>query len=118
LLDLPICVSKRMGGRTRLQTLQGNCGLAWGHNFMMGPVHRQNNGGAMHFGPKKGLRARTKGFARLPDRSKGGLADAKRSYERYMALARSAASSANAIEMENYYQHADHYYRLMREQSA
>jgi hypothetical protein len=40
------------------------------------------------------------------------------SYERYIALARSAASNANAIEMKNYYQHADHYYRLMREQSA
>ena len=30
-----------------------------------------------------------------------------------MALARDAVSSGNAIESENYYQHAEHYLRLM-----
>lgn len=32
-----------------------------------------------------------------------------------MALARSAASTGDAIEIENYYQHAEHYLRLTRE---
>jgi hypothetical protein len=43
------------------------------------------------------------------------LADAKRDYERYLALARAAASAGDAIESENLSQHAEHYYRLMKE---
>lgn len=43
-----------------------------------------------------------------------GAANAKRSYERYMTLARNSASTGDAIEIENYYQHAEHYLRLMR----
>ena len=38
--------------------------------------------------------------------------DAKRSYARYMAL----ASAGDSIESENFYQHAEHYLRTMREQ--
>ena len=37
--------------------------------------------------------------------------DAQRSYERYMALAQAEAQSGNPIEAENYYQHAEHYFR-------
>jgi len=33
-----------------------------------------------------------------------------------MALARAAGSTGDASEMENYYQHAEHYFRLMNEQ--
>jgi hypothetical protein len=39
----------------------------------------------------------------------------QRSRDRYLALAQAAASSGDAIEAENYYQHAEHYFRLMRE---
>ncbi|MGB8277716.1 MAG: DUF4167 domain-containing protein [Methylovirgula sp.] len=46
------------------------------------------------------------------------LADAKKNYERYMALARASASTGDAIQIENYYQHAEHYLRAMREQAA
>jgi hypothetical protein len=35
-----------------------------------------------------------------------------------MALARDAASTSNAIEIENFYQHAEHYLRQMREQTV
>jgi len=45
------------------------------------------------------------------------LAGAKRSYERYIALARDAASAGDTIESENYYQHAEHYLRAMRERA-
>src|SRR5689334_6592066 len=34
-------------------------------------------------------------------------------FERYIALAREAASSGDRIAAENLYQHAEHYYRIM-----
>jgi hypothetical protein len=34
-----------------------------------------------------------------------------------MALARAAESTGDATETENYYQHAEHYLRLMNEQA-
>ena len=40
-------------------------------------------------------------------------AQAQRSYERYLALAQEEARSGNAVAAENYYQHAEHYYRSM-----
>jgi hypothetical protein len=38
---------------------------------------------------------------------------AQRSYERYLALARAEAQAGNAIGAENYYQHAEHFFRSM-----
>ena len=37
----------------------------------------------------------------------------KLSYERYLALARAEAQNGNAVAAENYYQHAEHYFRSM-----
>jgi Domain of unknown function (DUF4167) len=37
----------------------------------------------------------------------------KRSYERYLALAQEEARSGNVVGAENYYQHAEHYFRMM-----
>ena len=42
-----------------------------------------------------------------------GSQDAQRSYERYLALARAEAVSGNTVGAENYYQHAEHYFRSM-----
>lgn len=42
-----------------------------------------------------------------------GSENAQRNYERYLALARAEAQSGNIIGAENYYQHAEHYYRSM-----
>jgi hypothetical protein len=39
--------------------------------------------------------------------------DAQRNYERYLALAQAEAQSGNSIGAENYYQHAEHYFRSM-----
>jgi Domain of unknown function (DUF4167) len=39
--------------------------------------------------------------------------DARKNYERYVALARAEAQSGNTVAAENYYQHAEHYYRSM-----
>jgi hypothetical protein len=38
----------------------------------------------------------------------------KQKRDRYLALAHAAASAGDAVEAENYYQHADHYLRLMQ----
>ena len=42
------------------------------------------------------------------------FANAKRGYERYVALAKASSLSGDAVETENYYQHADHYWRESR----
>ncbi len=45
--------------------------------------------------------------------STGGYQNARRNYERYLALARGAALAGNPVEAENYYQHAEHHFKLM-----
>ena len=45
-----------------------------------------------------------------------GDGNAQRNYERYVALAREATLKGDAVEAENCYQHAEHYFRMMREQ--
>ena len=40
--------------------------------------------------------------------------NARQRYELYLVRAREAQRSGDAIEMENCYQHADHYLRVMR----
>jgi hypothetical protein len=42
-----------------------------------------------------------------------GSQNAQRNYERYLALAQAQAQSGNVIGAENYYQHAEHYFRSM-----
>jgi hypothetical protein len=39
--------------------------------------------------------------------------NALRNYERYLTLARGEAQAGNRVGAENYYQHAEHYFRLM-----
>jgi hypothetical protein len=43
------------------------------------------------------------------------IVNAHRNYERYLALAREATLAGDPIEAENCYQHAEHYFRVMRE---
>jgi Domain of unknown function (DUF4167) len=42
-----------------------------------------------------------------------GSRNARRNYERYLALARAEAQIGNTIGAENYYQYAEHYFRSM-----
>jgi hypothetical protein len=44
-----------------------------------------------------------------------GSGDWKQRRDRYLALAQAAASVGDAVEAENYYQHAEHYLRLMQQ---
>jgi uncharacterized protein DUF4167 len=46
-----------------------------------------------------------------------GSHNAQGNYERYLALARAEALSGNTVGAENYYQHAEHYFRLMSSNS-
>jgi hypothetical protein len=41
--------------------------------------------------------------------------DWKQRRDRYLALAQAAASSGDAVQAENYYQHAEHYFRLVQQ---
>jgi hypothetical protein len=45
----------------------------------------------------------------------GNVQNFQRSYERYLSLARAEALSGDRIVAENYFQHAEHYFRAMRE---
>ena len=42
-----------------------------------------------------------------------GSQNAQRNYERYLALAQAQAQAGDIVGAENYYQHAEHYYRSM-----
>ena len=42
-----------------------------------------------------------------------GFQNMKQSYERYLSLARAEAQNGNTVAAENYYQHAEHYFRSM-----
>ena len=45
-------------------------------------------------------------------------ANAEKSYHSYMALAREAASRGDPIAAENFYQHAEHFLRLLKEPTS
>jgi uncharacterized protein DUF4167 len=47
---------------------------------------------------------------RFRDKLKGPH-DARRNYDKYLALAQAEAQNGNSVEAENYYQHAEHYFR-------
>jgi hypothetical protein len=47
-------------------------------------------------------------------RPQNGAGNARQYYERYLARAREAKLAGDEVEMENCYQHAEHYLRIMR----
>jgi hypothetical protein len=78
----------------------------------------------MQNGPRPNTRTRPRPAASFGPRPKGWTSNAVRSepknsqhaqrnYERYLALARAEAQIGNLIGAENYYQHAEHYFRSM-----
>jgi Domain of unknown function (DUF4167) len=44
--------------------------------------------------------------------------NARSNYQRYTMMAKDAARRGDVIEAENFYQHAEHYFRIMREQNS
>ena len=73
------------------------------------PQGDRRNGGALKRQGQRPPQGRPNG---------NGSANAQRNYERYLALAREAALSGDKVEMENYYQHAEHYFRVMKERTS
>ena len=59
-------------------------------------------------------RARNSGHRMPAVLTQNNSQSAQRSYERYLALARAEVQNGNTIAAENYYQHAEHYFRSMR----
>jgi hypothetical protein len=48
----------------------------------------------------------------------GNVQNFQRSYERYLSLAHAEAQRGDRIVAENYFQHAEHYFRAMRERQS
>ena len=64
--------------------------------------------------PQNGFAGRQMRRSSGPNRSApNGSHDARRNYERYLALAQAQAQSGDIVAAENYYQHAEHYFRAM-----
>ena len=42
-----------------------------------------------------------------------GFHNARRNYDRYLALAQAELQAGDRVAAENYYQHAEHYFRLI-----
>jgi uncharacterized protein DUF4167 len=65
--------------------------------------------------PAASLAARSKRWASSAARPEPKSSqNAQRNYERCLALARAEAQVGNVVGAENYYQHAEHYFRSMR----
>ena len=60
--------------------------------------------------------AATRKAASTWQRMNGSAASAQAKYERYVGLAKEAASRGDRVEAENCYQHAEHFFRVMQEQ--
>ena len=71
---------------------------------------RRTNGGGSHAGPKTGR-------ANGNRRNGSGTKAPKKSVEHYLALAREAEAAGDVVGSQNYYQHAEHYFRKGRNAS-
>jgi len=84
---------------------QGNGGMSGGHG---GGGHGGSGGG----GRNRQVPLRHQTFdSNGPDVRVRG--NAYQVFEKYLALARDAQSAGDRIAAENYYQHAEHYYRII-----
>jgi hypothetical protein len=72
------------------------------------PARQQRPQGSFNARPKP----RWAPNAPRPDQQRNSQS-AQRNYERYMELARAEAVAGNIVGAENYYQHAEHYFRTM-----
>ena len=71
---------------------------------------RSNSGSRPH-GPRPANQRR---LAPPSGHVRHGAGNARTNYERYTTMAKDAARRGDVIEAENYYQHAEHYFRVMR----
>jgi hypothetical protein len=74
--------------------------------------HRQRNMNRHQPRPASSV-GPTRWPSHAPRSESRGSHNAQRNYERYLALAQAEARAGNTIGAENYYQHAEHYFRSM-----
>jgi hypothetical protein len=74
-------------------------------------THRPRTAGSFTARPKQWTSNETRPEAK-------GSQNAQRNYERYLALAQAEAQAGNLIAAENYYQHAEHYFRSISAHAA
>ena len=80
---------------------------------------RKTNMNTRQPGRTASFAARSKGWSFNAARPEPkGSHNAQRNYERYLALARAEAQNGNTVAAENYYQHAEHYFRSMSSDSG
>lgn len=82
-----------------------------GQNSKLRMRGRMNNGGGKRHMPMRNQTYDSNG----PDIRVRG--NAHQVLEKYLALARDAASQGDRIAAENYYQHAEHYFRVINSQN-
>ena len=70
------------------------------HNRMQRPAYERGRSGS------------------VPRRQGVSPGNARQRYETYLARAREAQVTGDVVEMENCYQHAEHYWRVMRAAEA
>lgn len=73
-----------------------------------------------HNATKAPRRQASEGQGHFDARMRKGAAasNPRANYERYIALARESVSVGDAVETENWLQHAEHYYRMMRDPAS
>jgi hypothetical protein len=78
-------------------------------------LHRSNN--ASRPQGHREVHQRPPGI-RPPGEGRHTAQNARNNYERYTTMAKDAARRGDVVEAENLYQHAEHYFRVMREQGS
>jgi hypothetical protein len=64
--------------------------------------------------PERSFAGRSRRWASsAPRPEQQGSHNARRNYDRYLALAQAELQAGDSVAAENYYQHAEHYFRLM-----
>ena len=63
-------------------------------------------------------RAQQRASSAPPRREPQDSHNARRNYERYMALAQAQFQAGDRVAAENYYQYAEHYFRLSSDRGA
>jgi hypothetical protein len=104
MLAVPHTIPERLGWPADLSELQIQCCVAQRRVITVNRQPKRSNAPA-------NARVQTPRGRRAPNASN------TKNHERYMALANEAAARGDAIEAANLYQHAEHYFRQMREKS-
>src|SRR5450432_218619 len=76
---------------------------------------RPNTKGMTNAMPRGSQPVRRNGPSGIPRSQARNVQTAQRNYERYLALARAESLTGDRIVAENYFQHAEHYFRSMDE---